>query len=107
MLNQRTSLLTDQAAQATQRRTVLKQLGAVAAATLAPGMAMAQAAAKINMKIAISIPDSHPTTAALKAACAELLKESGGTFYNTNPMDFAQLLADPGNIGANLTAFIR
>jgi tripartite ATP-independent transporter DctP family solute receptor len=30
------------------------------------------------MKIAISIPDSHPTTIALKAACAEILKESGG-----------------------------
>ena len=78
MLNKLASTLTLQAVQATQRRTVLKQLGGMAAATLAPGMAMAQAAAKINMKIAISIPESHPTTAALKAACAELLKESNG-----------------------------
>jgi TRAP-type transport system periplasmic protein len=62
----------------TQRRTALKQLGGLAAASLAPGLAFAQAANKIGMKIAISIPDSHPTTAALKAACAEILKESNG-----------------------------
>ena len=78
MSNAHTSPLAEQGAQATQRRTVLKQLGGLAAATLAPGFAMAQAGAKFNLKIAISIPDSHPTTAALKAACAEILKESGG-----------------------------
>jgi tripartite ATP-independent transporter DctP family solute receptor len=61
----------------TRRRTVLKGIAGAAAATLAPGMALAQAG-KITMKIAISIPDSHPTTAALKAACAEILKESNG-----------------------------
>lgn len=62
----------------TQRRTALKQLGGLAAATLAPGLAIAQAGSKFGMKIAISIPDSHPTTAALKAACAEIAKESQG-----------------------------
>jgi tripartite ATP-independent transporter DctP family solute receptor len=61
-----------------RRRDVLKSIAGVAAATLAPGMALAQAGSKITMKIAISIPDSHPTTMALKAACAEILKESGG-----------------------------
>jgi TRAP-type transport system periplasmic protein len=59
------------------RRDVLKHLAA-AAGTLATGTALAQGAAKVSMKIAISIPDSHPTTAALKAACAEILKESNG-----------------------------
>lgn len=60
-----------------QRRTVLKGLAGAAATALVPGVALAQAG-KFNLKIAISIPDSHPTTAALKAACAEILKESGG-----------------------------
>jgi TRAP-type transport system periplasmic protein len=78
MMNKHTSPLAEQGVQATQRRTVLRQLGGLAAATLAPGIALAQAAAKFNLKIAISIPDSHPTTAALKAACAEILKESSG-----------------------------
>lgn len=64
--------------QVAQRRSVLKQLGGLAASTLVPGFAMAQAGAKFNLKIAISIPESHPTSAALKAACAEILKESGG-----------------------------
>ena len=59
------------------RRAVLQQLGGLAAAALVPGVALAQAG-KFTMKIAISIPDSHPTTAALKAACAEILKESAG-----------------------------
>lgn len=60
----------------TSRRQILKQIAAVAAGTLATGGALAQS--KFSMKIAISIPDSHPTTAALKAACAEILKESAG-----------------------------
>ena len=77
MTNQHTSLLAEQSVQATQRRTVLKQLGGLAA-TLAPGFAMAQAGAKLNMKIAISLPESHPTCAALKAASVEVLKESNG-----------------------------
>ena len=63
---------------APSRRALLQQLGGLAAATLAPGFAMAQAGAKFNLKIAISIPESHPTSAALKAACAEVLKESNG-----------------------------
>ena len=60
------------------RRDVLKNIAAVAAGTIAPMAAFAQAPGKFNLKIAISIPDSHPTTAALKAACAEILKESNG-----------------------------
>jgi TRAP-type transport system periplasmic protein len=63
---------------ATQRRTVLKQLGGLAATTLAPAIAFAQAGDKFNLKIAISIPETHPTPIALKAACAEILKESNG-----------------------------
>lgn len=78
MMKEHTSLLAEQNVQAPQRRTVLKQLGGLATATLVPGIAMAQAGSKFNLKIAISIPDSHPTTAALKAACAEILKESNG-----------------------------
>jgi tripartite ATP-independent transporter DctP family solute receptor len=60
------------------RRRVLTQIGAVVAGTLAPTLVMAQAAGGFKMKIAISIPESHPTTVALKAACAEILKESNG-----------------------------
>ena len=60
------------------RRHALKQIAAAAATGLAPGLVLAQAAGKISMKIAISIPESHPTTAALKAACADILKESNG-----------------------------
>jgi TRAP-type transport system periplasmic protein len=68
----------DHAARPTARRTVLAQLGGLAFASMAPGAVKAQAGAKFNQKIAISIPDSHPTTAALKAACAEIAKESDG-----------------------------
>jgi tripartite ATP-independent transporter DctP family solute receptor len=60
------------------RRDVLKQFAVVTASTLAPGIVLAQGAGKFNMKIAISIPESHPTSAALKTACAEILKESNG-----------------------------
>ena len=67
----------DTTAAAHPRRRLLQQLGSLAAVTLAPGLARAQAGSKHTMKIAISIPDSHPTTMALKAACAEILKESG------------------------------
>jgi TRAP-type transport system periplasmic protein len=61
-----------------RRRDVLKQIVGVAASTLVPGAVLAQGASKHTMKIAISIPESHPTTAALKAACADILKESNG-----------------------------
>jgi len=61
-----------------RRREVLKQFAGVAASTLVPGAVFAQAAGKFNLKVAISIPESHPTSAALKAAAAEILKESGG-----------------------------
>lgn len=60
------------------RRGALKLLAGVAAATLVPGSVMAQAVAKFNLKIAITLPESHPTPVALKAACAEILKESNG-----------------------------
>lgn len=60
----------------TRRRQVLQQIAAVAAGTFGAGAALAQA--KFSLKIAISIPDSHPTVVALKAACAEIGKESGG-----------------------------
>lgn len=62
----------------TSRRTALKQIAVAAAGTLAPAFVLAQAAGNFKMKIAISIPESHPTTVALKAACAEILKESNG-----------------------------
>jgi tripartite ATP-independent transporter DctP family solute receptor len=60
------------------RRDVLKQLAVgVAAGSLgATGSVFAQD--KITLKIAISLPDSHPTPMALKAACADILKESKG-----------------------------
>lgn len=61
-----------------QRRTVLKQLGGLAATTLVPGIALAQSGAKFNLKVAISLPESHPTCIALKTASAEILKESAG-----------------------------
>lgn len=71
------SIATQARAHPTGRRDVLKQFASVAATALLPGAVLAQAG-KFNLKIAISIPDSHPTTAALKAACAEILRESGG-----------------------------
>ena len=68
----------EHALQTRQRRTLLKQWGGLAATALLPGLGLAQAGAKFNMKIAITLPESHPTSAALKAACAEILKESNG-----------------------------
>jgi TRAP-type C4-dicarboxylate transport system substrate-binding protein len=78
MTNEITSSLATQGAMSTQRRTLLKQLGGLAATTLAPGIALAQGGGKYNLKIAISLPESHPTPIALKAACADILKESNG-----------------------------
>jgi len=60
------------------RRRVLKQMGGVALAAFASGGALAQGAGKYKLKIAISLPDSHPTPIALKAACAEIAKTSNG-----------------------------
>jgi TRAP-type transport system periplasmic protein len=61
------------------RRQVLQQIAGLAAAGLAPGSVLAQGAAtKFNLKIAITLPESHPTPVALKAACAEILKQSNG-----------------------------
>lgn len=61
-----------------RRRDVLKQLAGAAATAIVPGAVLAQGAGKITMKIAISLPESHPTPTALKAACAEIARESNG-----------------------------
>lgn len=61
------------------RRQVLKQIAGAAAVGLTSGSVLAQgAASKFNLKIAITLPESHPTPVALKAACAEILKQSNG-----------------------------
>lgn len=60
------------------RRDLLKWAAIATASPFAASAALAQGASKFNLKIAISLPDSHPTPMALKAACAEILKESGG-----------------------------
>ena len=60
------------------RRQLLKGIAGAAASTLVPAAVLAQGAGKITMKVAITLPDSHPTPAALKAASAEILKESNG-----------------------------
>lgn len=60
------------------RRTVLKGIALAAASTLAPSAVMAQGKGKVTMKIAITLPESHPTPVALRAACAEILKQSNG-----------------------------
>ncbi len=62
----------------TQRRTALKKIAGVTAAAMAPGALFAQSAAKFTMKLGISLPETHPIPAGLKAACAEILKESNG-----------------------------
>ena len=68
----------NQASLGTNRRGLLKGIAGVAATTMVPGIVLAQSANKVTMKIAITLPDSHPTPTALKAACAEILKESNG-----------------------------
>lgn len=68
----------NQAQAGNSRRDVLKQLSGIGLTMLAPGAVLAQAGSKFNMKVAISIPESHPTVVALKAASAEILKESNG-----------------------------
>lgn len=60
------------------RRDLLKGIAGIAATTMVPGAVFAQAASKFNLKIAITLPDSHPTPVALKAACAEIQKASNG-----------------------------
>ncbi len=60
------------------RRYALKRIAGVAASTLVPGAVMAQGSKKYDLKIAITLPESHPTPVALKAACDEILKESSG-----------------------------
>jgi TRAP-type transport system periplasmic protein len=73
------------------RRTTLKGIASATAAALVPSSVMAQA--KFNMKIAITLPDSHPTPIALKAACAEILKESNGAL-NISVFTSGQLGSD-------------
>lgn len=68
----------NQAAFGANRRELLKGLAGAAATAMVPGAVMAQSAGKITMKIAITLPDAHPTPTSLKAACAEILKESNG-----------------------------
>lgn len=62
----------------TGRRGALKRIAGVAVTSLVPGVVLAQGAGKFNLKIAITLPESHPTPTALKAACAEILKETNG-----------------------------
>lgn len=63
--------------QSQNRRTLLKQIGALAGTSLLPMVSMAQGG-KFTQKVAITLPDSHPTVVALKAAAAEIQKESNG-----------------------------
>ena len=37
---------------------------------------------------------------------AFLLRKAGHTFYNTSPLDFNRLLADPANIKANVSGYV-
>jgi tripartite ATP-independent transporter DctP family solute receptor len=60
------------------RRDVLKHIAGAAAAGFAGGSVFAQGGGKVNLKVAITLPDSHPTCIALKAASADMLKESNG-----------------------------
>jgi tripartite ATP-independent transporter DctP family solute receptor len=73
-----TNFKANQVASVDGRRGVLKQIAGLAASAMVPAAVFAQAGSTHKMKIAISIPESHPTTQALKAACAEIAKESGG-----------------------------
>lgn len=75
------------------RRDALKLIAGVAATTLIPNVVLAQGAGKFNLKIAITLPESHPTPIALKAACAEILKESNG-LLNVEVFPSGQLGSD-------------
>ena len=83
----------NQAFEGTNRRGLLKGIAGVAATTIVPSIVLAQSASKISMKIAITLPDSHPTPTALKAACAEILKESNGRL-NIDVFSSGQLGSD-------------
>jgi len=67
-----------------ERRSVVKKIAAIGAAALLPGALLpqreAQAATpgKFAYKLGLSLAQSHPTTIALRAACAEILRESNG-----------------------------
>lgn len=63
---------------AATRRNILKWGTVAVCSSVVASSALAQGTNKFNLKIAISLPDSHPTPVALKSACAEILKESGG-----------------------------
>lgn len=59
------------------RRAALKLLAGSGLAANLPGLAFAQNN-KFSLKLAISLSQSHPTVIGLRAACAEILKETGG-----------------------------
>lgn len=65
-----------------QRRDFLKSASGLAVASLIPGTvfapAVARAADAFKYKLAISLAESHPIPIGLKAACADILKESNG-----------------------------
>lgn len=59
------------------RRAALKLLAGSGLAANLPGLAFAQNN-KFSLKLAISLSQSHPTVIGLRAACAEILKETNG-----------------------------
>ncbi len=67
-----------------QRRNALKKIAGMTAAALVPGALLATTAAraadsgKFKLKLAISLNDKHPIPIGLKAACADILKDSNG-----------------------------
>lgn len=65
-------------ANVTSRRDTLKFIAGATVASFAPSYARAQSGDKYNLKVAISIPEVHPTVVALKAACDEILRQSNG-----------------------------
>lgn len=66
-----------------RRRAALKRIACIAALGAAPGSLLAPlpasaAPARFSYKLGIALAPSHPTTAGLTAACAEILRESQG-----------------------------
>jgi TRAP-type C4-dicarboxylate transport system substrate-binding protein len=59
------------------RRATLKAIASSVFAAGLPRLAMAQNN-KFSMKLAISLSQAHPTVIGLKAACAEILKDTNG-----------------------------
>ncbi|SFB20992.1 tripartite ATP-independent transporter solute receptor, DctP family [Collimonas sp. OK607] len=67
-----------------RRRSVLKTFAGVAVAAavptalMSPGFSQAAEPGKFRLKLGISLADSHPISSGLRAACADILKESNG-----------------------------